>query len=404
MPMHRFYSQIKICLLLLFSVILLQSCGKNVNKHAIAEQSLQLITQKLTPDQRDQIFEVELDFKDLDTVHLVGSVENVAAVDSLKTALSQLGYSVKDELKRLPLARYASTKALVNISVANVKAEPSHRSELVTQFLMGHPVHILDEDGGWYRVRGMDNYPGWIEKMAVEVLDEQEVAQWNTSNKAMVMRDLRMQDEQGKTLFDLSKGNIVRLLEGKNKAANQAIALPNGVQGWVPQSQLQALDQWQREGISQLDAASILESAQTFLGTPYVWGGTSVRGVDCSGFTKSVFLEHGWMLQRDASQQVRAGIEVATDTTELAQLKPGDLVFFGRRATEDRKERVIHVGIWLGNGQMINASGYVKIESLIAGQPNYNARRAETFLRAKRYLGLEREAGFTWLTPADFNL
>jgi len=100
-----------------------------------------------------------------------------------------------------------------------------------------------------------------------------------------------------------------------------------------------------------------------------------------------VFYLNGVQIGRDASQQVHAGVEIATDST-LANLKAGDLLFFGRAATADKKERINHVAIYLGNGQMIHSSGDagVKIESLYRKDANFVAHRLKSFIRAKRML------------------
>jgi cell wall-associated NlpC family hydrolase len=107
--------------------------------------------------------------------------------------------------------------------------------------------------------------------------------------------------------------------------------------------------------------------------------------MDCSGFTKTVFYLNGVQLARDASQQVHTGKEVETDKN-LKNLLPGDLLFFGRKATKDKKERINHVGIYMGEGRFIHSSGDagVKIENLIPDKPRYNEKRLKSFVRAKR--------------------
>jgi len=130
---------------------------------------------------------------------------------------------------------------------------------------------------------------------------------------------------------------------------------------------------------------NILATAQEYIGRPYLWGGTSGKGMDCSGFTKTVFYLNGVQLARDASQQVRTGNEIKTDAT-LKNLVPGDLLFFGRKATAEKKERITHVGIYMGKGEFIHSSGDagVKIESLVKGASNFNKKRLDSFVKAKR--------------------
>src|SRR5699024_4878699 len=99
----------------------------------------------------------------------------------------------------------------------------------------------------------------------------------------------------------------------------------------------------------------LVATAKTMTGAPYLWGGTSTKGMDCSGFTKTIFFMNGWVIPRDASQQVHAGESI--DTSEgFDNLRPGDLLFFGRPATETSPQRVVHVGMWIGNNEFIHSS------------------------------------------------
>ncbi|HYE58275.1 MAG TPA: C40 family peptidase, partial [Rhodothermales bacterium] len=134
------------------------------------------------------------------------------------------------------------------------------------------------------------------------------------------------------------------------------------------------------------DPEALVSTAKTLLGAPYLWGGTSTKGMDCSGFTKTVYLLHGLILPRDANQQADAG-EAVDDAGDFSKLQPGDLLFFGRKAQEGRAESIVHVGMWIGGGEFIHAAGRVRINSMDPGAPNYDAYERGRYIRARRYLG-----------------
>ena len=137
---------------------------------------------------------------------------------------------------------------------------------------------------------------------------------------------------------------------------------------------------------------NIEKVAKTFEGFPYLWGGTSSKGMDCSGFTKMVYFTNGFIIPRDASQQINAGKSV-DENLDFSDLQKGDLLFFGTKATSEKKQRVVHVGIWLGNDKMefIHSSGNIHLSSMDEKKPNYDAFNKNRYLGSKRYLGVEDE-------------
>ena len=158
------------------------------------------------------------------------------------------------------------------------------------------------------------------------------------------------------------------------------VVLPSGRTGWVCRKALRPLDDRidirmgnKAEGkISQEKMEDIIASAMKLVGVPYMWGGMSSKGVDCSGLVRIACIMNDVLLPRNASQQIKCGVPV-----ELADLQRGDLVFFGTPATEDKPMRVTHVGIYLGDNHIIHASHLVRINSLIPGDEDYyeNAHR-----------------------------
>jgi cell wall-associated NlpC family hydrolase len=111
-----------------------------------------------------------------------------------------------------------------------------------------------------------------------------------------------------------------------------------------------------------------------------------VKALDCSGFSKTIYLKHGIILRRDASQQAKTGIPVDI-SKGYDNLRPGDLLFFGKKAKGDQKEKVRHVAIYLGNKEFIHANGYVRISSMDPKQPHYDEGNTIELICASRILG-----------------
>jgi cell wall-associated NlpC family hydrolase len=122
------------------------------------------------------------------------------------------------------------------------------------------------------------------------------------------------------------------------------------------------------------------------MGIPYLWGGTSTKGVDCSGFTKTIYLMNGLIIPRDASQQVHAG-ELIDNAKNWDMLEAGDLLFFGSEATSTSSRRVVHVGMWIGDNEFIHSSRQVRISSVDPNAENYDQYNTNRYLEARRYIG-----------------
>src|SRR5690606_40781222 len=135
-------------------------------------------------------------------------------------------------------------------------------------------------------------------------------------------------------------------------------------EAYVPTDETQSLESLSGKGVP--DWESIRNTAFQFMGRPYLWGGTSGKGVDCSGFTKMVYYLNGLELPRDASQQVRSGVEIPLDEN-LSRLEPGDRLFVGYKDKDGKKARITHVGIHIGDGWRIHASQRVMVQSLMPG-------------------------------------
>jgi len=164
------------------------------------------------------------------------------------------------------------------------------------------------------------------------------------------------------------------------------VQYPDGREASVKKSDVMKVSDWLKK--NRLTGERIVDTAKQLLGVPYLWGGTSTKGMDCSGFTKQVYWMHGMILARDASQQVRYG-RLIDETGDFGEALPGDLVFFGTEATpENPTERVVHVGIYIGDRRFIHASDYIRINSFDPADPLYDAFNTKRYLRTKRMIGV----------------
>ena len=183
------------------------------------------------------------------------------------------------------------------------------------------------------------------------------------------------------------------------KGAFYKVAYPDGRQGYISKSISMPEKKW-RATLKQ-DAASIIATAHSMMGIPYLWAGTSSKGVDCSGFMRTVLFMHDIIIPRDASQQAYVGehIDIAPD---FSNLQPGDLIFFGRKATPERKERVVHVGMYIGNKRFIHSQGDVRVNSFSPDDElfdEYNLGRLLFATRVLPYINKEASLNTTETNP-----
>jgi hypothetical protein len=154
------------------------------------------------------------------------------------------------------------------------------------------------------------------------------------------------------------------------------IRISDGRIGFVRKKDCLSWNEWTNR---KQDAPSVISVARQLLGVPYMWGGTSCKAVDCSGLSKTSYFSQGIILARDASQQARYGEH--PDFNNISSLEPGDLLFFGRSA-----QRVTHVGLYLGNGKYIQASGFVRISSIDPNDPEFDLTERKKLVASSRVL------------------
>ncbi len=348
---------------------------------------LEAVRAKFAPDRRLAVFDVTVD-KQQDRTIVRGEVESTAARDAALEAVRAAGHTkVLDQIKVLPdPALGAQTFGIVRVSVANVRGKPGHAAEMVTQTILGWQVRVLKEQSGWFFVHTEpDGYLGWIEDLQLTRVTAEEQRDWENAARVIattpysVMREAPAADAD--PVADLVIGAVMRSA-GSSGGWTQVL-LPDGRRGFVRASDVEEYGNWKaaRAPI----AASIERTAKQFMGVPYLWGGTSSKGFDCSGFAKTVYRLNGIELPRDTDQQAEVGTPVTMDA-KFSQLQKGDLLFFGTAATADRPERISHVGIYLGNGEFIHESGLVRRNSLDPSAPNYSESLRRRLLRVKRVL------------------
>lgn len=270
---------------------------------------------------------------------------------------------------------------VVTVPLADVRRDPDADSELVTQALLGTPVQPLAEGpgGAWVYVR-LPDYEGWIERATLTAEETgapaaDQLVRVTPSTATLQVTGLDGPAED----WTVYAGTLLHRL-GEAPSGQVQVALPDGRQGTIAAVAVAPL---REQTGPQGEWAAILATAREFLTTPYLWGGMSRQGIDCSGFVQTVYRVHGYAMPRDADQQ----FNTLPHAVEQGAWEPGDLLFFGKGP-----EAITHVGMYIGNNQVIHASGKgpvpsVQIQSLDPAAPDYAERLVKTYVGARRILG-----------------
>ena len=195
---------------------------------------------------------------------------------------------------------------------------------------MGTPVRVLKVDGrGWILVQTPDRYIGWTNESAVQKLSRSAINDWKNADRIIFTENFGAvfgDSHLTKVVSDLVAGTI--LVKKSENRDQIEVRLPDGRSGYVLNQKWLDFNQW-KDTVS-LIGNHMIETGETFLGFPYLWGGTSSKGIDCSGFAKTVCFLNGVILERDASQQANHGLEIDI-TSGWDKLQKGDLLFFGTK-------------------------------------------------------------------------
>ncbi|WP_316783105.1 C40 family peptidase [Pedobacter frigiditerrae] len=347
------------------------------------------IQKKFAPDKRAIFFNLKIkgDSVDLEST----SQEALNEFEKVKPTMA----SIKFTSTLLPAKSLNGLEyGVANLSVCNNRANPQNAAELMTQMLLGTPIRVMKKQGGFYLVKTPDGYLSWTDGGAIKLMDKQQYETWQKADKVVFTADyghgFSKADVNSQRVSDLVSGNILQLL-GTEKDFYK-VAYPDGRVAYLPKTNAKLYKQWIKR--PNPNATAILATAQTLLGVPYLWGGTSIKGVDCSGFTKTAYFLNGIVIPRDASQQALVGdfVDVLeNDSISIAKclknLQPGDLLFFSaakRRGINGG--RVSHTAIYMGNGEFIQSAGMVKINSIVPTAPNYDGVQSGTLVGARRIL------------------
>ncbi len=391
----------KILLLTAVSAMFFGSCCNQSDSTIEKFKDIQKgVKSALAPDGRSKTFETSLE-KEGNKYVLRGVTTEQKAKDSLVQALQAANIQFEDSLFMLPCAKLGDKLyGVATQSVINFRTGGKYSAESATQAMMGTPLRILEKKGGWTRAITPEGYISWVTSGSIEYMNEEEFNKYMAAPKVIVT-DKYVTMTEGPSasslmVTDAVWGNI--LLDLGSVGAWQKVAIADGRTGYLPKSSVQDFNKWLDSRNPTAD--NIIATAKQFIGVPYMWGGTSIKAVDCSGFCKSTYFLNGIILARDASQQCYTGDNVditkyvndSTYTVEaLSNLKKGDLIFFGTKATPEKKERVTHVGIYIENGIFIHSATKVRINSLIPTDANYYDG-SKRLIRAQRILG-NQDAG-----------
>jgi hypothetical protein len=232
-------------------------------------------------------------------------------------------------------------KGISALSIIPVRKEPADRSEMVTQLLFGETFELTGVEGSWSTIKiDYDRYTGWIDTKQATIIGDEEGKKISEAPVSISL-DILQLVTSGNDITPVVLGSSLPLYDGRKFFIGEKEYLFDG----------------NSKTITGPELSGIREHAMMYLNAPYLWGGRSPFGIDCSGFTQMVFKLCGIKLLRDAFEQAGQGKKILS----VADAQQGDLAFF-----KNADNRVVHVGIVLNDNRIIHSSGKVRIDRLDA--------------------------------------
>ncbi|MBD0851212.1 C40 family peptidase [Maribacter arenosus] len=369
-----------------FIVLLINiSCRDGETKENTIQEEINHVASKFAPDKRVALFTINI-LKYNERYVLKGESNLPQAVEALKMRLESKNVDFIDSIQILPSADLmGKNRGVIKNSVANLRSNPKHAAELATQAILGTPVKVYKKSENWYLIQTPDKYISWVDSGGVELMDSVAANHWKSSEKVIFTKTYghtySAPDKNAQVVSDIAAGGI---LEKVNEVVGYfKVKYPDGRIAYIDKNEAEEYGQWLQD--LDLTTGSLVATSKQLMGVPYLWGGTSTKGVDCSGFTKTIYFLNGLVIPRDASQQVHTGKPIDS-IKNFKNLIEGDLLFFGQKATDSTEEKVVHVGMWIGNNEFIHASEMVRVSSMDPKAPNFDEWNLNRYLRTQRIL------------------
>ena len=272
--------------------------------------------------------------------------------------------------------------AVVNSSSCFLRLKPDYESGNETQCLMGTVLRVKGAERYWRLVDAPDYKDVWTTQLNVAFMDEAGKDAWIAAPKYICVAEYAHLFEEPSTLAgrvcDFTMADLVRK-GAESRPGWVQVFLPSGRACWARAYDVMDFEEWVRS--REASEAVLLATARRLLGTPYMWGGASIKHFDCSGFTQFVYRQSGIVLPRNAREQIYTGEEVPYD---FDKMRPGDLLFYGTLNPDGKPRVVSHVAMYYGDRKIIHSSQVVRISSLTPDGEDYYERQP---IAVRRILG-----------------